>query len=213
MNYDRIATLLASGLPAASVSSIVGISPARISQLIKEESFALVLSAKQAEVSAKDVEEISLSAKYTAAEHLLIEQVMQMAPVSELRDVVGALRVVAERQEKAKTRMNPVHQGASTINTVVQLTLPSYVMPALQLNAQKEVIAIDNKALTPMSSKSVTTLFTNMEKEKENVQGRVYEVTEESPREAVSKEATANLIGAASRFLKRMQPISAIEAC
>lgn len=159
---DRIATLLASGLPATSVATIVGLSPARISQIQKEEGFAEIFAGKQAEVAEKDAEELSISAKYLAAEHILIGQVMEMAPVSELRDVTAALRVVAERQERAKSRMNPIVQGQTTYNTIVQLTLPQHATPELTLSAQKEVIAIENRNLTPLSSAGVVNLFAGM---------------------------------------------------
>jgi hypothetical protein len=159
MNHDRIATLLASGLLASQVATIVGVSPARITQLQKEEGFAEILAGKQAEVAAKDIEEISLSAKYTAVEHLLIEQMVQMAPVSELRDVTAALRVVAERQEKAKSRMNPILQQSPVLNNIVQLILPSHAIPELALNAEREVIAIGNRNLAPLSSSGVLSLF------------------------------------------------------
>ncbi len=162
MNYERIATLIASGLTDAQVATIIGVSPARISQIKKEEDFFTLLSAKQTEVAAKDVEEISLTAKYTAAEHLLIEQVTQMAPVSELRDVTAALRVIAERQEKAKSRMNPVIQGSPIINNIVQLSLPAHAIPEITLNSEKEVIAIGQRNLAPLSSQGVLGLFNKL---------------------------------------------------
>lgn len=164
--HERIATLLASGLPAASVSSIVGISPARISQLQKESAFLELLAAKQAESLAKDQEELSLSAKYLEAEHVLLKQVVEMAPVSELRDVTAALRVVAERQEKAKSRMNPVVQGQVTLNQTVQLLLPSHATPELQFSAQREVIAIENRNLAPLPSAGVLSLFKQLNTDK-----------------------------------------------
>lgn len=159
MNIERIATLLASGLTAAQVATIVGVSPARISQIQKEPDFAEIFTAKQIEVQKKDIEEVSLTAKYTSAEHLLIDQMMQMAPVSELRDVTAALRVVAERQEKAKTRMNPVIQASPTINNIIQLTLPAHAIPEIAFNAEKEVIAIGHRDLAPLSSAGVLGLF------------------------------------------------------
>ena len=159
MNIERIATLLASGLTAAQVATIVGVSPARISQIQKEPDFAEIFTAKQIEVQKKDIEEVSLTAKYTSAEHLLIDQMMQMAPVSELRDVTAALRVVAERQEKAKSRMNPVIQAAPTINNIVQLTLPAHAVPEIAFNQEKEVTAIGNRDLAPLSSTGVLSLF------------------------------------------------------
>ena len=130
MNIDRITTLLASGLKPSNVASIVGCSPARISQLAQDQHFQDLLTSKIAELEADDVEEKTLSSKYHAAEHTLLNQIIEMAPVSELRDVTNALRVVAERQEKAKTRLNPV-QGTTIINQTVQIAVPSHTLPEI----------------------------------------------------------------------------------
>jgi len=164
MQAERIATLLAAGLPHTSVATIVGISPARVSQLLKEPEFLLIFEAKKAETEKKDQEEVSLSGKYLAAEHVLLNQVMAMAHVSELRDVTAALRVVAERQEKAKSRMNPIIQSAPVYNTIVQLSLPAHATPELSYAQNREVIAIENRNLAPLSSSGVLSLFNSLDK-------------------------------------------------
>lgn len=159
---ERIATLLAADIPPSGVATIVGLSPGRISQIMKEEGFELAIEAKRAESKDKDVEEVSLSGKYLAAEHALLKQVIDMAPTAELRDATAALRVVAERQERAKTRMNPIVQSAPVYNTVVQLQLPAHAVPELSFSAKKEVIAIENRNLAPLSSSGVLGLFKSM---------------------------------------------------
>lgn len=162
MNQERIATLLAAGIKAAQVATIVGISPSRISQLLQEESFKQLLDSKLAEANEQDIEELAITAKYHAAEHLLLDQITQLAPVSELRDVVGALKVVADRQDKAKTRMNPVPvQGATIHQNVIQLMLPSQAIkiPEIHIAGNNEVIGIGDNHLAPLSSQGVTSLF------------------------------------------------------
>ena len=84
MNIERITTLLASGLKPSNVASIVGCSPARISQLSADPHFQNLLAAKVAEAEESDVEEKTITAKYIAAEHILLNQIIDMAPVSEL---------------------------------------------------------------------------------------------------------------------------------
>ncbi len=209
MQTERIATLLASGLPASSVATIVGLSPARIAQLQKEPEFALLLEAKRIEVKDKDQEELSISAKYLEAEHVLIKQVIEMAPVSELRDVVGALRVVAERQEKAKSRVNPIVQSSPVYNTLVQLQLPAHAIPrpAIEFTAAKEVIAIEDRNLAPLSSKGVVSLFQSLDNNKLTAAGERNEPST-SPSEAkgssqaaVPSASSASLISGAKRFL------------
>jgi hypothetical protein len=186
MNLDRITTLLASGIKPAQVASIVGISPARISQLAKENpEFQNLLASKEAEAKEKDIEEIALTGKYHAAEHALLDQVLAMAPVAELRDVTAALRVVAERQDKAHLRKNPIQQSQPVLQQVIQLSIPTHALPEVYISRQKEIIAIDDKSLAPLSSEGVTTLFSNMRKQ-ENDTARI-----PSEPEAIIKEAQA----------------------
>ena len=166
MNIDRNTTLLASGLKPSNVASIVGCSPARISQLAQDEKFQNLLQAKIAETEVDDVEEKTITAKYIATEHVLLNQVMEMAPISELRDVTAALRVVAERQEKAKARLNPV-QGTTIINQTVQIAVPSHTLPEIALTKDMEVISVNTLNLAPLTSEGVTNLFKSMKQEKE----------------------------------------------
>ena len=201
MNIDRITTLLASGLKPSNVASIVGCSPARISQLAQEEHFQNLLAAKIAELEADDVEEKTLSAKYLSAEHTLLNQIIEMAPVSELRDVTAALRVVAERQEKAKIRLNPV-QGTTIINQTVQIAVPSHTLPEISLTKDLEVISVNTLNLTPLTSEGVTNLFKGMKEAKEvetarkieekyNEPNRILGAAEEVIAEALQKELAA----------------------
>lgn len=184
MNRARIASLLSTGLPASQVATIVGVSPGRISQLIKEESFALLLADRTEQAQKENFEEVALSAKYNAAEHSLIQQVMDMAPVSELRDVTAALRVVAERQEKMKSRLTVPVQSAPQV--VVSITLPSHALPTrtIEMTSQKEVISIGEQTLAPLSSTAVTNLFSALRPKAGGIQN------EQNPSNRSSEEST-----------------------
>jgi len=169
MNEERVINLLASGLNANQVSTIVGCTPARISQLLKDESFALKLRAKEIETNAGDIEEISLTAKYHAAESALIKQVMEMAPLAELRDVTAALRVVGERRIQKEIAKNPSPLGGTPVyNTVIQLSLPNHALPEIAITKQREIISIGERNLAPMTSTGVTNLFKQIEDNKTN---------------------------------------------
>lgn len=232
MKIDRIATLAASGLTPAAISTIVGLTPARISQIQATQEYEELLHAKTVELAEKDQEELSLSAKYLEAEHLLVKQVIEMAPISELRDVVGALRVVAERQEKAKARMNPILHTQPVFNNIVQLQLPTHAIPELVYGQNKEVLAIESRALTPLSSTGVLGLFKSMAAEttsnsaasqvsqaeataaiefraegEQHEHTRVIGTSEESPTEAISTDS--NNLGPLNFFLpkQRMAPL------
>lgn len=196
MNIERITTLLASGLKPANVASIVGCSPSRISQLFKESiEFQNMLAEKTIEAEKTDIEEVALSSKYHAAEHLLLNQIIEMAPVSELRDVTAALRVVAERQDKAKTRLNPV-QASTIINQVISISIPKHTMPEINLTKDLEVISVNALNLAPLTSQGVTNLFKNMKEEKEikNEQRSIPSLAKEAFGE-ITREAKAFLDG------------------
>lgn len=197
MNIERICTLLASGIKIQNVASIVGCSPARISQLAKDSTeFQNLLAAKTAEMNEKDIEEVAITSKYHAAEHALLDQVLAMAPVAELRDVTAALRVVAERQDKAKTRLNPIQGSHSVVNNVIQIGVPMHALPEIHLTKDMEVISVNNMNLAPLTSEGVTNLFKNMRSMKEinHEQRRIPAVTEEVIGEApLSEEALAFL--------------------
>lgn len=197
MNLERIASLLAQDLKPSQVASIVGCTPARISQLLKESTeLQNLLALKQAEQDKEEIEEVALGAKYHAAEHALLDQVLSMAPMAELRDVTQALRVVGERQDKAKARKNPIPvQGGSgnIYNTVVQLNLPNHALPEVILNKEREVIAIDNNNLAPMTSEAVTNLFQTMKKGKDDELSRLPPPPKESSTTTITEEVRKQL--------------------
>lgn len=194
---ERIATLMASGLPAAKISAVVGLSPSRIAQINATEDFKLLLQEKMEEHSKKDIEEEIISAKYLSAEHILVDQLVQMAPAAEFRDVASALRIVAERQDKALTRKNPIHAGVVVHQNIVQLNLPTHALPEVVISKENEVIDVNGKNMAPLTSQGVESLFAQM-KENRNVQGRVLEsssrVVAEAPQQAGYAEQTNQAI-------------------
>jgi hypothetical protein len=173
MNKERVALLLASGLKQANVASIVGCSPALISQLMSSDAeFRDLYAEAQTKTAEKDQEELAISAKYLTAEHALLDQVLNMAPASELRDVVGALRVISERQDRARSRVNPIPLGGNVVFTqnIVQLSLPGHaiqIAPVMTRTKDNEITAIEGQNLAPLSSQGVTNLFKNLKQEKE----------------------------------------------
>jgi hypothetical protein len=192
MNLERLAALLSSGIKPANAASIMGVSPGRISQLLKDSvELQNLISEKEAEIAKQDVEEITLTAKYHTVEHMLLNQILDMAPTSELRDVTSALRIVAERQEKMKQRLNPVVQGNLTINhSVVQIALPTHALPQISYNEQNEVVAINDKTLAPLSSQGVTSLFEQLKnKGASHEQARLPSASTEGSGETLSEKA------------------------
>ena len=157
---ERIVHLLAAGLPVSQVASVIGVTPALISQLKTKPEFTEALEAATLEANKGDKEEVAITAKYHAAENILLDQVMAMAPVAELRDVTAALRTIGERQDRVKTRMMPASTNAGVVNnTIISLTLPAHALPEFRTNGENQIISIDSQPLAPLSSNGVADLF------------------------------------------------------
>lgn len=172
MNLERIASLLSQNLKPSQVASIVGCSPARITQLTSQDDFKLILADKQALAEKESTESSLLDAKYLHAEHSLLNSIVELSPSADLRDVTSALRVITERQFRKQQITNPIHQGNVTLTqNNITLSLPKHALPEISLNTQNEVIAIDQQTLAPLSSTGVTDLFKRM---KENDTERIH---------------------------------------
>lgn len=160
---ERCANFLAQGLAPAQVASIVGISPGRLSQIVKEESFSTVLAAarERYEVSEEDAAVAErINNKYLALEDKLVDSLYSQATMMEPRDLVRALDTVSSRQARLKQAAAPVH--AVQNNYTVQLALPAHAVPEYKLNAQSEIISIDNRPMAPLPAQSVKELFHGM---------------------------------------------------
>lgn len=165
---DKIALLLAQGLSGSNVASMVGCTPAYISQLLKDESFKeKVYALRETEVPKKTDDEL-LATKYESMEHRLLGAMEASLENADLRDITNALKVVAERQNAREKRRIPANTANNTTNIqVVQIALPHQVIPTLTLNSKNEVVAIDNKPMAPMTSHSVAKLFQDIQAKKE----------------------------------------------
>lgn len=174
MNLERIASLLSAGIKPAQVATIVGVTPARIYQLLSDEKLQELIAIKQASIEKDDVEEVSISAKYAAAEHVLLNQIIEQAPTAEFRDLTSALRVVSERQEKMKARTLGTKAIPSQPVQVVSIHLPSHVLQHqdVVMTNNNEVIAIGEDTLAPLPSTAVTNLFSELDKDVQSTSNR-----------------------------------------
>lgn len=166
MNKERAASYLGQGVPPGQVASIMGCTPAYISQLMKDEEFVKLVKKHEGVVDGtEEGEGKSIQAKYTGLEHQLIKAMGDALPNAELPAITRALEVVANRQEKAAMRKNPAGMGTDSgrgVSVHVTLTLPTHAIPAqpvIQVNEKNEVVAIDDRSMAPMSSNGVEAMF------------------------------------------------------
>lgn len=162
---QRVVKFLAQGLKPAQVASIIGITPARISQLAQEPGFeeALALEREQYEVSDSDAAAAALlNSKYMALESKLIDTVDANAALMEPRDLVRALDVIGQRAQRMAQRATPRLEHAGSPGLTVNINLPNHALPEYQVNAQSEIIAIDNKPMAPLPAAGVKALFAGL---------------------------------------------------
>lgn len=164
---DRIKAYLADGLTAAQVATIIGCSPAYISQLLKDEDFKASVQAALLD-NQKPVDEV-LETRYVSLEHSIVHRMQEELAGAELPHLTKALEAVTKAQDLKHKKKNPGLANNTVIQTVVSIAMPAHALPkpVLEVNAQSEVVAIDNRPLAPMSSGSVRNLFKALAEKKE----------------------------------------------
>lgn len=199
---EKIALYLSQNLAPSAVASMVGCTPAYISQLWKEESFKAQVAALQAEGAGQGEEEQILANRYIAAKHKAITAIETALPGSSIRDASAALRAITEAENlEHKRKVLPTPQTGNT--TIVQIALPQIAVPLLQLTKEGEVISINGRPMAPLATSVVKELFgapkqellPNEESEAEMIellpqtkQFEAPELTEPAPVEEITKE-------------------------
>lgn len=158
MQNPRILDLLAQGVKPMQVLTIVGCTPQYLKSLLEDTEFKTLLEEKQAEYYKEADEDVVLSTRYLSLEHKILNTIEQQIGSAELRDNIKALEVVAKRQEAAKSRHNSPSESKVVINTI-NLNLPAHAIPEYTLNSNREVVAIGNTAMAPMTGNAVKNLF------------------------------------------------------
>ena len=157
---DRIANLLASGMKAALVSKIVGVTPSYISQLLADEDFKAALDelkATKLETNATEEEEDkTLKDKMMAAEHKIVDHIVDRLDMMGDGHVIAALRTIGDRHDSMRKHnlltksTNLIGNGQTATVRMVELTLPACAVPELMLGKNNEIIRIGGRDIAPM---------------------------------------------------------------
>lgn len=166
---DRIANLRARGMPASMIASLTGVDPSYISKLLKDEDFkyhveSLKTELAEAESATKDSqreeEEAYLGDRYAAAEHKLLDKLVDLTDYMTPRDASSALEAVGRRrvaQEDARIKRMVAENGGllvgdnSTVN-ITRITIPAICAPDLVIAGNNEIVAIGDRSVAPMPS-------------------------------------------------------------
>lgn len=160
----RIAHLLAQGFKAKQVAHIVGCTPAYISQLAQDTEWSAQLAALRVDCLDSDdaATQERTDNKYLAAEHALLDRLMDAAPMMEPNELSRALSVVAQRQvsrdRSSQSLKLPAAQQINNIQ-VVQLSIPQHSLPQSHINADGQITSINSIPMVPLHSDSVKALF------------------------------------------------------
>lgn len=171
---DRIAQLLAQGLPQGMIASIVGVDSSYISQLKRDEDFVYHVASLKEEAAELNSTEESEVTNYTdkllGVEHAVVDQLMKRVDYMETRELLGMLREVGNRNDAMrKNSLNNTIKGAigengATIQQTVTITVPSKVVPEIVLGPNGEIVQIGGRATTPMATGTLQKMIENMDK-------------------------------------------------
>lgn len=159
---ERIKEYLANGLKPAQVATVVGCSPAYISQLLKDQDF--LASVEALKISSNASGDTILDTRYEAAEHQIVNEIVNRLGEAEFAHLPKALDSIVRARDVRHKQRNPAFRTDLPSVTVVPIMIPQHALsaPALRLNEKSEVVAIDNTPLAPMSAEGVKNLFSKL---------------------------------------------------
>lgn len=155
---ERALNLLGNGVNAESTAAALGVTPARISQLLAEKPFA----AKVSQLRYESMQQHNTrDRKYDSIEDKLLHKLEKSLPLLVRPDQI--LRAV-DTVNKAKRRGQQSVHGVSSNQTVVQLLLPAAVATKIITNTNNQVIKAGDQSLLTIPSSN---LLSETEKELE----------------------------------------------
>lgn len=177
---DRIRNLLISGLKPSEIASIVGCTPSYVSQLLADAEFKASVQEGIIAAQAEKTEEDHIDNRYQNLEHKILSSVEESLSEASLMEKVRALEMINKRQDSRHARKNPAPTGPIVNVNVVSLALPQQALlhraPIVQMNGNKEIVAIDNQPLAPLSSDGVKNLFAQITASKQEAAAVLAEI-------------------------------------
>lgn len=146
VNKERVKELLGTGLGPEVVASAVGCDISYISQLLADEHFASEVSTLR---TAALTQHTRRDATINGIEDKLLAQLDEMVTERAFykpRDVLSAMAIV----NRAVRRGAPPAQTGTTINNVINLSLPANVVRKFTTNRNSEVVEVEGQTLVTM---------------------------------------------------------------
>jgi predicted transcriptional regulator len=197
MSHDRSATadralsLLGQGLSTSVVASALGVSDARVSQLLADPDFAAQVQKARFESLQQST---AIDSKYNELEDALLGKLKKVMPlISRPRDILQAISTV----NSAKRRGQSTPDTDALQAKVVNLTLPQIVQQKFIQNNYQQVVEVrdesgNSQSLVTASSGSLDGFAKEMldrrEEERNNEQARSQKFLESSDEETTQSE-------------------------
>lgn len=156
---DRIAHLLATGLPAGMVASITAVSPAYVSQLYADPDFKLHVQELRAEIaeeeSSSENEITTYTDKLLGAEHKIVDHIISRLDLMEDRTAIAALREIGARNDSLrKTSLvnNAIKDLKQTGGSMrmIEISIPQVAAPDITFGPNREIVQIGSRSIAPM---------------------------------------------------------------
>lgn len=154
---DRIISYLAQGFTPQQIVGMVGCSPAYVSQVQAESTEEI---AKEAEKHKKNKEEEKIESGYVRLETKVQKAMEDNLPFAEFADLTRAMGLLIQRRQKAVPSGLVFNDNRQQY---VVLQVPQAAIPEFVLNEKREVIAVGEKALAPLSAPAVRELFARIQ--------------------------------------------------
>jgi hypothetical protein len=146
---ERAIKLLGSGLGPEQVATAVGVTAARISQLLSDQNFAQAVASLRFEALQKHNE---IDASYDELEAALINKLADVMPLM-MRpgEILGAIRIINGAKRRGQSAPEQVvHQ-----NTVVNLVMPTQIIQKFSMNSNNQVTNVGSQTLETMQSSTL----------------------------------------------------------
>lgn len=157
---ERIAQLLANGVPASEIGHIVGTNVAYLNALQQDAEFKdFVLFYTENQEESKDVEDERLDDKYVSLENKLVRTLSAEAGLMDHATAVRLLSTVADRNDKRRAGLHQASDSSGVTHVIINVSARALERPAFQLSAEKEVVSIAGRDIAPMSMEGVSALI------------------------------------------------------
>jgi len=175
---QRIAQLLSSGVGAADVKLVVGVSEGYMKRLHDDEEFKAMLQAysapdsdaaefvEGATDSTPESEEKRLSDRYAVLESKVVNQLISNVALADTKELTSLLGAISK--QRAKEQPAPSFNIGVAGNAHISLTLPTSALgrDALQLSSTNEVVAVQGRSLVAMDTQGAQELLEKARKER-----------------------------------------------